>query len=468
MAQNSLPKSYIRLFINEFDALETTEIQHLLIDTVMGGRLPTLKLSATTSSNQTLHHFMSETSRIAIIIGEVGKDGKITCKSRYMFFITGFSLSTPPANGRQASFSVTAIADLYNKPSLLATPIKQNKNSKVCEFIKELFDDDGSKMNPNFQKFIAFNTTPPDWEATPESKIQILDMISSNSNDTRPMSYSGVSKLEAINEVISNSKLKENTPIGHYFTHNRETGALDLVLFDVAMRCKSFNPKSSEYRDNKVQHIIGYSNKNNNWIPASDLTLNIRGAEHSALYWERTVDSYNKSEDVRFQSDLKSNAMFSDGLEFPISDIKLKQGPVDVFTMFRTGVQLKRADEQTQENVEKEYTNTRAIYQRYMRALEKINVKVVVDGLYGADIGDIYELHFPNLCRSERNAQIEVDDKILTGNYMLTRVFVEYTQGKFSTILILSRDSFSNGSKVEIIENEDANESTSPTISVRT
>ena len=84
-------------------------------------------------------------------------------------------------------------------------------------------------------------------------------------------------------------------------------------------------------------------------------------------------------------------------------------------------------------------SNTRANYLRYIKAINKINVIVKTQNYIPIQIGDIYEVHFPDYM------QKNVDDKLLSGNYMVTRVITTLQDEAIQTFVVLGRDSYVKG-----------------------
>ena len=416
-----------KIWVNGVEITTLCLLINVTIDYELGGRLPLLDMNVQCKNTNIAHHLISETSNI-FIEAEFNK-----VKNRYSFVVLG---GTMRAADNGIYVNISGVADLYNKPSLIATPIKQNSSGKTYEFIDKLINDDGKTANPNYTPSILIKKLPEGWSM--ESKVHKLDMIGGKSVDTTVRNFSGITKLQAINEVISSSKLSGEKPIAHYFSHNLKTGALDLTLFDICLRCKSFQPKTIQVDGGSYKQSFGTKPE---YIRYDQMRVEIKGAEYSTEYWQRGVDSYANDEVVRFNTGTDNKAMFSDGMDYPTKDVVLDaMKPITEFPMLRSGVALKKTLEPTDDKVDLKISNTRANYLRYIKAINKINVIVKTQNYIPIQIGDIYEVHFPDYM------QKNVDDKLLSGNYMVTRVITTLQDEAIQTFVVLGRDSYVKGS----------------------
>ena len=435
MSDNSTNKTYhysLKTYLNEvsFDEIDL-KISSFGFEYVIGGRLPFGHLTAQTKNLNTLHNAISELSRIYIEVSGTDDSGKNDLKCKFSFFIIEANFTTDKASGYTIEMLLSS--DLSNKASLLATPIKQNANGNTVDFIRKLFSDDGTVYRKDYKPLVMFQNSP--W-GDMTSNIRVLDMLNSKSIDSKVRNFSGITKLEAINEVISDSKIQDNKCIGHYFAHNQKTGALDLTLFDINLRCKSFQPRTLVFEGRRVRQEIGFDKLN---VSYSSMEFSQKGTYYTATYWQREVESYANNEVIRFNTESQSKSLFKDGMDYCTDNVYLNgKDEVNKFVMFRSGLLLNKRDEPTNKDVEKKISNSRANYLRTTRALQKLNVKVKINGFVSAEIGDIWKVHFRDYSKSENN----IDDKLLTGNYMICRVVYEFYGGFWSSIIVFSRDSY--------------------------
>lgn len=435
--QQNIDSGYaIGIKVNGVDYKDHTSIAEFSIDTIIGGRVPILRLSISADNLIHYHNLISELTVIELELGRLDEQRTTVEKAKYSFIV---SQASSYSADNLYHINIIALADLSNKPSLLGTPVKHNAKQTCYEFLDTLFEDDGTQYNNKFKPLTTITQAGT-------SKINKLDMLSSKSVDNKTRNISGITKLEAINEVISSSKLQNNTPLGHYFAHNTETGALDLTLFDIVLRTRSFEPKNIKLSGKSVKAEFYYEQYNQGeGITYKNLQLHIKGIDHTAEFWQRSTESYANCEVVRFTTPLDSKAMFKDGMDYPTDNVKV-DGSKDItkYNLFRSGLTLQNEKEPTDKEVKIRISDSRAMYLRYTRAVEKINYTLRIKGMLDIKIGDIVKLHIPDFTSARDN--IYKEDKLLTGNYMVTRVILVGNSVELETEIVVSRDSYVKGS----------------------
>lgn len=425
----------LKVWFNGIRFEELCTIKNFAIDTIIGGRVPMLYMSVLTSDLNAAHLIMSETTSVYLEISGTNEEGKEDSKDKYCFFVSESHMKGFLGG---ISIDIVGLADLSGKASLLGTPVKVNKENDTYKYIKMLFDEDGSKYRKGYQGMVMFGNEPEGFGK--ESKINILDMLSSKSSDNMVRNFSGVSKLEAINEVISSSKIDGEKTIGHFFAHNRKTGVLELTLFDLEFRCQRFQPKTFKYQGHQKRQEVGY--KSDDGVPFETIELEKKSSAYTSTYWDRGVESYANDEVIRFVEKNEVESMFSDGMPYPKKDIKLGKGEVKEFPLFRSGLTLKRTLEPTVKETDRKISSGRANHMKMTKALQKINVMAGLKGLVQVDIGDIWIVKFPDYTKELNSREV---DKLFSGRYMVTRVIVEYQKDFFKTTVIFSRDSYVKG-----------------------
>jgi len=257
--------------------------------------------------------------------------------------------------------------------------------------------------------------------------LQVKDMLKNRSIDSRTRNLSHISKLEAINEVVANSLIASvdgKSAIGHYLDFN-DSGSLQLTLFDLVLRCKQF-PIDKTKVLGKTKELKLATYLKDGYIMADSMQYDSPGGSYSASFWKRPVESYNQAERVPFTEEVKTTGMFSDSASY------------DDMPMFRSNMLLKKETENSDNVSDIGLSGSRATYKRYTKALTKINFRITIKNLLKVNISNIVELLYGNHIENSNPTK----HKLLSGKYMVTSVWYNYSNSGIKTYLIASRDSF--------------------------
>jgi hypothetical protein len=174
-------------------------------------------------------------------------------------------------------------------------------------------------------------------------------------------------------------------------------------------------------------------------IQYKDAKLDIKGADHSSNYWQRSSFAFDIEENTTWYRKTRHPYLFEDSAPYTDqNDFDGSSGIPSEMPIFRSIQRMKHENYNTN-MYSRYYVDQKVQATATMMSLRKVNVKMTFKrDFINMDPADICYIEY----EQTQDDGESIANKKLTGKYMITNVVFEYTNDVVNTYLTGSRDSW--------------------------
>jgi len=421
---------YAKVKINKVE-LKQEEVKNILMEFYLGNIMSKLILKINSNRREVIENSIVEMSIIDVEIGITNDKNVVIDKKVGRYFLAKSYLKGQQGMPKAGDeyIEIIGITDAYK---YLGSPeIKALSTEEKSPVFLSKTSGEGSGAR-----------------GTGTIKIEIKDNLTSSAHDKQFWMQNDQTGIETVNKTLARVvKTPESGGGGGKYNTNAnewvstscidftEEGLPVVYFYDVKLRARSFGIKS--FKDGR-KAFFSFKGESPT-IVYRDAQLDIKGADYSAKYWQRSSFAYDIEENTQWFRKTRHPYLFEDSA--PYTDQMDFDGNGTIpseMPIFRSTQRMKHENYNTN-MYSRYYVDQKVQYAATMLSLRKINIKMTF-------MRDFFNITPIDICQIEyelgKQDEKSEPNKKLSGKYMVTHVAFEYDTESVNTYVVGSRDSW--------------------------
>jgi len=425
----------IKVAINRVDLLQN-ELIDLFCHFELGNKMAWCDITIRTKRKEVYRQALFEMSIIDVMIQSVDKNNAPVDKQKMRYFLADNAIKLNTQGNEQIyEIKVIGVVDAWK---YLGYPDTKSANSRLSspKFLSKLkyWEGNGSRGSGSF-------------------KLEIKDGLQGKATDWMYWLQPNINGQELVNQVLLRPLLKTNSNKGgdreYIYTSSVEfddEGNPKLVFYDVKLRTQAFSPPSCKlpapkgYGVQSVPMIFSFKDGDQGKVRYSEVSLDIKGATYSSMYWQRSGMVFDTEEGEYTIKRIKQPKLFPDSMAYSsqIDHDGSSGTPPPQYTLF-TNYSRWKMEWHSTNHYNMNYSLQKFQITATLLALRKINITATFRGKF-------IKAKPIQICKFEIQEGVGGDtlkiDPTLSGRYMITKVVYGLVDRQLFTTITGSRDSF--------------------------